>query len=117
MDLDTIQAHNSHVQLLPSKRRAGRIAQLDHNKWYPSPNNKHNCRASLLIQDRVWSEDQLRNSAIKPVANLGTGFIEYNPPQFIIDAHKEALEHVEYNQYGPQSVRLFSKEEWDWNFK
>ncbi|CAG8949626.1 hypothetical protein HYFRA_00007860 [Hymenoscyphus fraxineus] len=84
MDLDTTEAHSSHGQFLPSNRRAERIAQLDNNKW-------------------VWFEDQLKNSAIKPVANLGTGFIEYNPPQFIIDAHKEALENVEYNQYGPQS--------------
>jgi hypothetical protein len=31
---------------------------------------------------------------------------EYNPPPFIVDAHKKALDSLENNQYGPTSVSV-----------
>lgn len=33
----------------------------------------------------------------------------YNPPQFVIDAAKEALDRVECNQYSPTKVRVDEK--------
>ena len=39
---------------------------------------------------------------------LSTGS-EYDPPDFIIEAHKNALEHVITNQYAPITVRRTSK--------
>ena len=38
---------------------------------------------------------------------------EYNPPQFLIDAHKRALQEVENNQYGPVTVKTARKNEYD----
>lgn len=35
----------------------------------------------------------------QPIVNLGQGFFGYNPPPFIIDAAKSALDRVECNQY------------------
>ncbi|GMM27692.1 kynurenine--oxoglutarate transaminase [Martiniozyma asiatica (nom. inval.)] len=37
----------------------------------------------------------------KPVANLGQGFFSYSPPQFAIDAAKDAFEIAADNQYAP----------------
>jgi kynurenine aminotransferase len=37
--------------------------------------------------------------------NLGQGFFGYNPPQFIINAAKSALDRVECNQYSPTKGR------------
>lgn len=41
----------------------------------------------------------------KPVVNMGQGFFGYNPPPFVIDAAKQALDRVECNQYSPTKVR------------
>ena len=62
--------------------RAKRVKVVDGNVWQ-------------------WSGAAAAASKIQPVSNLGTGFIEYNPPQFLIDAHQKALQKVECNQYGP----------------
>ncbi|KAJ9619313.1 arylformamidase [Taxawa tesnikishii (nom. ined.)] len=40
-------------------------------------------------------------SPIQPIINMGQGFFGYNPPQFVIDAAKGALDKVECNQYSP----------------
>ena len=37
--------------------------------------------------------------------NVLTPFSGYNPPQFIIDAAKDALNRVDCNQYAPTKVR------------
>ena len=34
-----------------------------------------------------------------------SGSSEYNPPQFLIKAHRDALAKIECNQYGPTMVR------------
>lgn len=36
---------------------------------------------------------------------MGQGFFGYNPPQFIINAAKDALDKVECNQYSPTRGR------------
>ncbi|KAI4131122.1 MAG: hypothetical protein LQ347_003106 [Umbilicaria vellea] len=44
-------------------------------------------------------------SPVQPIANLGQGFFGYNPPQFMLDAAKEALDRVDCNQYSPTKGR------------
>lgn len=41
----------------------------------------------------------------QPIVNMGQGFFGYNPPPFIIDAAKGALDRVECNQYSPTKGR------------
>jgi len=36
---------------------------------------------------------------------MGQGFFGYNPPQFILNAAKEALDKVDCNQYSPTKGR------------
>lgn len=36
---------------------------------------------------------------------MGQGFFGYNPPKFILDAAKEALDRVDCNQYSPTKGR------------
>jgi kynurenine aminotransferase len=45
------------------------------------------------------------SSPIQPIVNLGQGFFGYNPPNFILNAAKEALDRVECNQYAPAKGR------------
>jgi hypothetical protein len=35
---------------------------------------------------------------------MGQGFFGYNPPDFVLDAAREALGKVECNQYSPTKV-------------
>ncbi|KAI0996211.1 putative aminotransferase [Podosphaera aphanis] len=51
----------------------------------------------------VWSiiNEAAAASPWNPIVNLGQGFFGYNPPSFIIDAAKEALDKVDCNQYAP----------------
>ena len=41
----------------------------------------------------------------QPIVNMGQGFFGYNPPDFILDAAKRALDRVECNQYSPTRGR------------
>lgn len=41
----------------------------------------------------------------QPIVNMGQGFFGYNPPRFITDAAKSALDKVECNQYSPTTGR------------
>ncbi|KAM0481836.1 hypothetical protein ACHAPX_003165 [Trichoderma viride] len=41
----------------------------------------------------------------QPVVNMGQGFFGYNPPQFLIDAAKSAVERLDCNQYAPPKGR------------
>ncbi|KAF2762293.1 PLP-dependent transferase [Pseudovirgaria hyperparasitica] len=42
---------------------------------------------------------------LQPVVNMGQGFFGYNPPDFVLDAAKSALDRVECNQYSPTKGR------------
>lgn len=44
-------------------------------------------------------------SPMQPIVNLGQGFFGYNPPPFIINAAKAALDQVDCNQYSPTKGR------------
>ncbi|KAH8601713.1 kynurenine aminotransferase-like protein [Bisporella sp. PMI_857] len=57
-------------------------------------------RVAASKQD-VWSivNEAAANSPIQPIVNLGQGFYGYNPPEYILNAAKDALNKVECNQY------------------
>lgn len=54
----------------------------------------------------VWSvvNEAAQQSNVSPMVNMGQGFFGYNPPKFVVDAAKEALDRVECNQYSPTKV-------------
>lgn len=43
-------------------------------------------------------------SPVQPIVNMGQGFFGYNPPQFVLNAAKKALDQVDCNQYSPTKV-------------
>jgi len=55
----------------------------------------------------VWSiiNEAAASSPNQPIVNLGQGFFGYNPPPFILQAAKDALDRVECNQYSPTKGR------------
>lgn len=55
----------------------------------------------------VWSivNEAAAASPVQPIVNMGQGFFGYNPPQFVLDAAKEALNRVDCNQYSPTKGR------------
>ncbi|KAF1812494.1 kynurenine-oxoglutarate transaminase 1 mitochondrial precursor [Eremomyces bilateralis CBS 781.70] len=55
----------------------------------------------------VWSiiNEAAAASPVQPIVNMGQGFFGYNPPQFVLNAAKEALDKVECNQYSPTKGR------------
>jgi len=55
----------------------------------------------------VWSiiNEAAAASPIQPIVNMGQGFFGYNPPDFILNAAKQALDRVECNQYSPTKGR------------
>ncbi|SPO03323.1 probable BNA3 - Arylformamidase [Cephalotrichum gorgonifer] len=63
-------------------------------------------RVSGQRQD-VWTiiNEAAAASPKQPIVNMGQGFFGYNPPEFILDAAREALGRVECNQYSPTRGR------------
>jgi kynurenine aminotransferase len=55
--------------------------------------------------DRTIVNEGAAASPKQPIVNMGQGFFGYNPPQFIIDAAKDALNKVDCNQYSPTKGR------------
>ncbi|KAL9099308.1 MAG: hypothetical protein Q9163_005176 [Psora crenata] len=55
----------------------------------------------------VWTiiNDAATNSPVQPIINMGQGFFGYNPPKYVTDAAKEALDRVDCNQYSPTKGR------------
>lgn len=55
----------------------------------------------------VWSiiNEAAAASPVQPIVNMGQGFFGYNPPDFILNAAKDALNRVECNQYSPTRGR------------
>ncbi|KAF3911521.1 hypothetical protein ABW20_dc0108401 [Dactylellina cionopaga] len=55
----------------------------------------------------VWTivNEAAKSSSVSPVINLGQGFFGYNPPKFVLDAAKHALDRVDCNQYSPTRGR------------
>lgn len=63
-------------------------------------------RVASQKQD-VWSivNEAAAASPCQPIVNMGQGFFGYNPPSFILDAAKAALDRVDCNQYSPTKGR------------
>lgn len=63
-------------------------------------------RVATQKQD-VWSivNEAAAASPVQPIVNMGQGFFGYNPPKFILDAAKAALDTVDGNQYSPTKGR------------
>ncbi|KAK1772439.1 kynurenine aminotransferase [Phialemonium atrogriseum] len=63
-------------------------------------------RVSGRRQD-VWTiiNEAAAASPKQPIVNMGQGFFGYNPPEFILNAAKAALDRVECNQYSPTKGR------------
>ncbi|KAF2130763.1 PLP-dependent transferase [Dothidotthia symphoricarpi CBS 119687] len=55
----------------------------------------------------VWSivNEAAAASPVQPIVNMGQGFFGYNPPKFVLDAAKSALDQVDCNQYSPTKGR------------
>ncbi|KAK1778129.1 pyridoxal phosphate-dependent transferase [Copromyces sp. CBS 386.78] len=55
----------------------------------------------------VWTivNEAAAASPRQPIVNMGQGFFGYNPPEFILNAAKKALDRVECNQYSPTRGR------------
>ncbi|KAL9112087.1 MAG: hypothetical protein Q9187_007826 [Circinaria calcarea] len=72
------------------------------------------CVASILHPTSEvlanWSIRTVVNEAaeaspVQPLINMGQGFFGYNPPKFVTDAAKAALDRVDCNQYSPTTGR------------
>ncbi|KAM4060646.1 aminotransferase class I and II domain-containing protein [Hirsutella rhossiliensis] len=63
-------------------------------------------RVSGQKQD-VWSiiNEAAAATPKQPIVNMGQGFFGYNPPDFILEAAKKALDRVDCNQYSPTKGR------------
>ena len=59
----------------------------------------------FLITVRSIINEAAAASPVQPIVNMGQGFFGYNPPKFVTDAAKEALDRVECNQYSPTKGR------------
>jgi hypothetical protein len=62
-------------------------------------------RSSLTILYRSIVNEAAAASPKQPIVNMGQGFFGYNPPEFIINAAKAALDKVDCNQYSPTKGR------------
>ncbi|MCJ1429652.1 hypothetical protein MMC29_007567, partial [Sticta canariensis] len=54
---------------------------------------------------RTIVNDAAKASPVQPIVNMGQGFFGYNPPKYVLDAAKEALDNVDCNQYAPTKGR------------
>lgn len=64
---------------------------------------------TVAVADGRWNRSIINEAAEsspnQPIVNMGQGFFGYNPPQFILNAAKQALDRVECNQYSPTKGR------------
>ncbi|KAJ5525874.1 kynurenine aminotransferase [Penicillium frequentans] len=75
---------------------AARFAGQRQDVWLAHP---HDTDHMTIINDAA------ANSPVQPVVHMGQGFFGYNPPQFVLDAARDALGRVECNQYSPTKGR------------
>ncbi|MCJ1259333.1 hypothetical protein MMC24_007170 [Lignoscripta atroalba] len=75
-----------------------------------SPARKDPFRPARRVQGQkqdVWTivNEAATASPVQPIINMGQGFFGYNPPEFILNAAKDALDRVDANQYSPTKGR------------
>ena len=81
------------VALLDSDRMSGR------SSYRPKSMNP-----VLMSITRSIVNEAAQASKVQPMVNMGQGFFGYNPPDFVLDAARDALGRVECNQYSPTKV-------------
>jgi kynurenine aminotransferase len=59
----------------------------------------------LIFIRRTIVNEAAAASPKQPIVNMGQGFFGYNPPPFILQAAKDALDRVDCNQYSPTRGR------------
>ncbi|ODA76393.1 hypothetical protein RJ55_08239 [Drechmeria coniospora] len=94
-----LRSSKAPITLLPAARKTYSAMSVS-GKLKPAE------RVRSHKQD-VWSiiNEAAAASPKQPIVNMGQGFFGYNPPPFILDAAKEALDRVECNQYSPTKGR------------
>lgn len=97
--LNTIPGRLVRSKLNPQSRFLATSPKMD-IKFAPAK------RVADQKQD-VWSivNEAAAASPKQPIVNMGQGFFGYNPPQFILQAAKDALDKVDCNQYSPTKGR------------
>ena len=88
---------NITANMIPGKSKAGCLVRLLMFPIVFLQYTQHNSRT--IVNEGAAA------SPIQPIVNLGQGFFGYNPPDFIINAAKEALDKVDSNQYSPTRGR------------
>lgn len=84
------------------------LTRAQHNCTMATLSDKIKPAARVSGQRKdVWSfiNEAAESSPNQPIVNMGQGFFGYNPPPFILDAAKKALDRVECNQYSPTKGR------------
>lgn len=84
----------------PAKRVAGQKQDV----WFVILQNGPIHSADHIFRSIV--NEAAAASPVQPIVNMGQGFFGYNPPAFVIDAAKQALDKVDCNQYSPTKVGL-----------
>lgn len=92
-----------------SRNRTSAIAQSARRTFTTTPMRQDPFRPAARVAGQkqdVWSivNEAAQASPIQPIVNMGQGFFGYNPPEFVLEAAKEALGKVECNQYSPTKV-------------
>lgn len=82
---------------------AARVAGQKQDVWCAILS--HSSAADTNATGRSIVNEAAAATPVTPVVNMGQGFFGYNPPQFVLDAAKHALDRVECNQYSPTKVR------------
>ncbi|RDA89938.1 hypothetical protein CP533_0290 [Ophiocordyceps camponoti-saundersi (nom. inval.)] len=88
--------------------RAGPWRQFLRHRLYGTMSKQIQPAARVSGQKQdVWSiiNEAAAASPKQPIVNMGQGFFGYNPPDFILDAAKKALDRVDCNQYSPTKGR------------
>ena len=63
---------------------------------------------------RTIVNEAAQASPVQPIVNMGQGFFGYNPPKFVLDAAKAAIDKVDCNQYSPTKVQQQPRQSLAW---
>lgn len=98
-----------HQQLYGGVERRVLLRQDSSSPFHSRPSSNFQfsiiIRSSLTILYRSIVNEAAAASPKQPIVNMGQGFFGYNPPEFIINAAKAALDKVDCNQYSPTKGR------------
>jgi kynurenine aminotransferase len=84
---------------------AARVAGSRQDVWWVVNPDLGSLAHKLTGRKRSIVNEAAAASPVQPIVNMGQGFFGYNPPKFILDAAKQALDRVDCNQYSPTKGR------------